>query len=322
MSRRRPRPVSRALAVLAGLIAAAGIGLHHSTSEAQVVLVLATFAFWAWAFSVVALLAALRARSLLLIVVTLAMVGVGVAQYSPLVIPARTHDDEGEPLRVLVQNLEFGGADPAAVVRSVEDGRADLLITVETTPGAVEGLRSAGLTDILDHEALDPAPQTAGVAVWSRYPLSPPERIPGFSLGVVRTDLAGPAGPVTVVAAHPVAPVFDAPVAVAEADRLREYLGGLPGPAPVVVGGDFNATWDHVRFRSLRALGYTPSVSGGGDGWVPTWPTDRGFPPVIGIDHVLARGAVSVGETSTVSVPGTDHLGVSATVRVPAERAR
>ena len=134
--------------------------------------------------------------------------------------------------------------------------------------------------------------------------------------------MAGPAGPVTVVGVHPVAPVFDGPRAVEEADRLRSYLGGLPGPAPVVVGGDFNATWNHVRFRELRGLGYTDSVSAGRNGWVPTWPADRRLPPVLGIDHILARGAVGVGKTSTVRVSRTDHLGVQATVRLPAEQAR
>lgn len=144
----------------------------------------------------------------------------------------------------------------------------------------------------------------------------------GAALYVLRTDMASPSGPVTVVAVHPVAAVFDGARAVEEADRLRSYLGGLPGPAPVVVGGDFNATWDHVRFRELRDLGYADSVSAGEDGWIPTWPADRRFPPLIGIDHILARGAVSVGQTSTVRVDRTDHLGVQATVRLPPQRAR
>lgn len=317
--------MARALAVLSALVASAGVALHQSTSEVPAVLVLATFALWAWAFCLVSLAAALRARSIPLTLVAVVLVGVGAVQYGPLVTPPRgfdDDDDEGMALRVLVQNLEFGRADPVDVVRSVRDGNIDLLLTVETTPEAVDGLRAAGLVETLPHEALDPAPQTAGVAVWARYPLSAPERIPGFSLGVLRTDLASPVGPVTVVAAHPVAPVFDAPAAAREADRLRGYLGGLPGPAPVVVGGDFNATWDHVRFRGLRELGYSDSVSGGGDGWVPTWPAGRRFPPLIGIDHVMARGALAVGETRTVRVGATDHLGVAATVRLPAGRVR
>ncbi|MEH6382940.1 MAG: endonuclease/exonuclease/phosphatase family protein, partial [Dietzia cercidiphylli] len=120
---RRPRPVARAAAVLAVLVAAAGIALHHSTSEVPAVLVLATFALWAWAFSLIAVLAALRARSVVLTVVAVALVGAGAVQYGPLVSPARGYDDdEGVDLRVLVQNLEYGGADPVDVARAVRDG--------------------------------------------------------------------------------------------------------------------------------------------------------------------------------------------------------
>ncbi|MGI9587335.1 MAG: endonuclease/exonuclease/phosphatase family protein [Dietzia maris] len=317
------RPVARAVAVLAALVAGAGVALHHSRSEIPAVPVLASFAVAAWAFSLVALIAALRARSVLLGIIAVVLVGAGVVQYGPLVAPPRQiDDDEGIPMRVMVQNLEFGRAAPHDVVRAVRTGGVDLLMTVETTPEAADALRTAGLTGLLPHEAASTAPTTQGVAVWSRFPLSPPERVPGFSLGLVRTEMAGPGGPVTVVAAHPLAPVFDAPAAVEEADRLRWYLGSLPGPAPVVVGGDFNATWDHVRFRDLRGLGYTDSVSGGSDGWVPTWPAGRRIPPLIGIDHVLARGAVAVGDTDTVEVARTDHRGVVATVLLPAPRAR
>lgn len=299
------------------------MALHHSRSEIPAVPVLASFAVAAWAFSLVALIAALRARSVLLGIIAVALVGAGVVQYGPLVAPPRQiDDDEGIPMRVMVQNLEFGRAAPHDVVRAVRTGGVDLLMTVETTPESADALRTAGLTGVLPHEAAATAPTTQGVAVWSRFPLSPPERVPGFSLGLVRTEMAGPGGPVTVVAAHTVAPVFDAAAAVEEADRLRWYLGSLPGPAPVVVGGDFNATWDHVRFRDLRGLGYTDSVSGGSDGWVPTWPAGRRIPPLIGIDHVLARGAAAVGDTDTVEVARTDHLGVLATVLLPAPRGR
>ncbi|MGW8591695.1 endonuclease/exonuclease/phosphatase family protein [Dietzia sp. NPDC055877] len=315
------RPAARAVSVLAALVAAAGVALHLSRSANPTVLVLATFAFAAWLFCLVALVAALSARSLALTILALALVGAGVVQYGPLVASSPVYDDDpagGVPLKVMVQNLEFGRAAPHDLVRAVRTGGVDMLLTVEATPESADALRTAGLTSLLPHESAATAPGTEGVAVWSRYPLSSPERIPGFSLGVLRTEMAGPSGPVTVVAAHPVAPVFDGPRAVEEADRLRSYLGGLPGPAPVVVGGDFNATWDHVRFRELRELGYADSVSAGGDGWVPTWPADRRFPPLIGIDHILARGAVSVGETSTVRVDRTDHRGVTATVRLPA----
>lgn len=317
------RPVAWAVSLLSALVAAAGVVLHHWRSEDPRVLVFASFAFAAWLACLVALGAALRARSVVLTILALGLVAAGVVQYGPLVGPSRgVDDDDGVPLRVMVQNLEVGRAAPHDVVRAVRTGGVEVLMTVEATPESADGLRSAGLPELLPHEASAAAPGTSGIAVWSRYPLSAPEQIPGFSLGVVHADMAGPAGPVTLVAVHPVAPVYDGPGAVAEADRLRSYLAGLPGPAPVVVGGDFNATWDHVRFRDLQSVGYVDSVSGGRGGWMPTWPADRAFPPVLGIDHILARGAVGVGEPDTVRVDRTDHLGLMATVRLPAQRPR
>ena len=127
-------------------------------------------------------------------------------------------------------------------------------------------------------------------------------------------------------------PLIQAPMAGVQGSALAiavgqvGALGSLPGPAPVVVAGDFNMTWDHTRFRALRSLGYVDSTEGGGDGPVPTWPHGRRLPggltapPVIGIDHVLARGAARIGDTSTVEVAGTDHLGLRARVALPAGR--
>lgn len=315
------RPVAWTVSLLASLVAAAGVVLHHWRSDSPTVLVLATFAFGAWLLCLVALAAALRARSVMLTVLALVLVAAGVVQYGPLVGPSRD-DDDGVPLRVMVQNLEFGRAAPHDVVRAVRSGGVEVLMTVETTPESADALRSAGISSLLPHEATALAAGAEGIAVWAVFPLSAGERVPGFSLGALRADMAGPAGPVTLVAVHPVAPVYDGRQAVVEADRLRSYLGGLPGPAPVVVGGDFNATWDHVRFRGLRELGYADSVSAGGDGWVPTWPADAPYPPILGIDHILARGAVRVGETTTVRVDRTDHLGLQATVRLPADGDR
>ena len=190
----------------------------------------------------------------------------------------------------------------------------------------LDRLRAEGLERELPFSTVLAEPGPDGIGVWSRYPIAPGARQPGFRAGVVTTGLATPAGPVTMVAAHPLLPLHNAAESAAEAERLRGVLGSLPGPAPVVVAGDFNMTWDHTRFRALRSLGYVDSTEGGGDGPVPTWPHGRRLPggltvpPVIGIDHVLARGAARIGDTRTVEVAGTDHLGLRARVALPAGR--
>lgn len=50
--------------------------------------------------------------------------------------------------------------------------------------------------------------------------------------------------------------------------------------------------------------------------WRPTWPQGSRIPPFVQIDHVLARG-FAVADEGIVHVPGTDHAGVTATLRRP-----
>ncbi|MGH9271430.1 MAG: hypothetical protein ACRDZ2_09160 [Ilumatobacteraceae bacterium] len=50
--------------------------------------------------------------------------------------------------------------------------------------------------------------------------------------------------------------------------------------------------------------------------YVPTYPTDRRYPPLISIDHVLTRGPVVATRVDTVELAGTDHLALLATLVV------
>lgn len=320
---RRRHRVARALAVLGVLVSAVGVFLHHSTWTAAPVLVGATFASWAWLCCVPALVLAAWGRSVPAALLAVLLVGTGVVQHGPLF--RADGPDGGAALVVAVQNLEFGGADAVRVVDDARSSGADVLLTVEMTPDSARALDDAGARELFPHRALQPRAGAAGVGVFSRHPVDPGVLHPGFELGVLSTVAHTPAGPVTVVAAHPVSPIgpSGAPQrSAAEADRLQTVLAELPGDRPAVVGGDFNATWDHARFRRLERSGFRDSVDGGGDGLVATWPVDERVRPLIGIDHVLARGARSVGDTRAHDVPGTDHRGLVATVRLDAPAGR
>ena len=49
----------------------------------------------------------------------------------------------------------------------------------------------------------------------------------------------------------------------------------------VIAGGDFNATVDHAQFRHLLSGGYRDAAEQAGAGFVPTYPTDYPFPPLL-----------------------------------------
>jgi endonuclease/exonuclease/phosphatase (EEP) superfamily protein YafD len=66
----------------------------------------------------------------------------------------------------------------------------------------------------------------------------------------------------------------------------------------------------------LLTNGYDDAAEQAGSGRDLTYPSNRRFPPLIGIDHVLTRNATAV-TTETIEVPDTDHRALLATVMVP-----
>jgi endonuclease/exonuclease/phosphatase family metal-dependent hydrolase len=110
------------------------------------------------------------------------------------------------------------------------------------------------------------------------------------------------------VALH-LSPPYDQPFGIwrREIAALRGTLAGLPDRAPVIAAGDFNATVDHAQFRDLLSGGYHDAAEDAGAGYLPTYPDDRWWGPLIGIDHVLTRGRASAFAADTFSVPNSDH---------------
>ncbi|MBI3690541.1 MAG: hypothetical protein HY239_07780 [Mycolicibacterium aromaticivorans] len=88
------------------------------------------------------------------------------------------------------------------------------------------------------------------------------------------------------------------------------------GPAAVIIGGDYNSTPDMRQFRDLLTDGYRDAVQETGSSFAPTFPSNRRFPPVITIDHVLTLNAAAE-SVRTIEIPGSDHRALLATVRVP-----
>ena len=69
-------------------------------------------------------------------------------------------------------------------------------------------------------------------------------------------------------------------------------------------------------FRKLLTNGYRDAAEQAGAGRTFTYPSNRRFPPIIGIDHVLTRNCTAV-SMRTVEIAGTDHRALLTTVMVP-----
>lgn len=229
----------------------------------------------------------------------------------------------GPRLAVMTSNLDLGGADANALVAAVRRDRVGLLMLEELTPAERAALRTAGLDRVLPHSVTDPRPSAAGTGLWSRFPIrgAHVRRDLGFSMVIASIVVPGTPHPATAVALHVLGPVPQAGGWLADMRRLPGVLASLPTAAPVVVGGDFNATPDVAQFRRLLTGGYADATRQAGAGILPTYPADRAFPPLISIDHVLTRGAVAT-SAGTVEIPGSDHRALLATVRLDQSAGR
>lgn len=256
-----------------------------------------------------------RGATLLALAVLAVAVGIQVPRF--LGSDGSSHDTVA--VRVLTANLREGMADPRAVAAIAREN-ADLLIVQELTEDCAAALQE--LTPDFPHRAVESRAGGAGVGIWSRYPLRQSSRFGGYELGVLPAEVQvpGAASEAVVLATHLVGP-WPQPI-----DGWRREIANLPttlrtvaqsaGDGAVIVAGDLNATADMAPFRRLLENGYRDAAAQAGAGLNRTFPADAAVPPLIGIDHILTRNS-SASDVRTITIPGSDHLGVSATIRIP-----
>jgi endonuclease/exonuclease/phosphatase (EEP) superfamily protein YafD len=228
-------------------------------------------------------------------------------------------------LRVLTLNVMGGSADPAAVVRTIERHRVDVLVMQELTPDMVPRLADVGIDTLLPYGHLDPRPGPYGTGLWACWPMTPLPPVPGLKAAAPRARIQPADGwPVTVTGVHPRAPMRR------NVRRWQQELAAIQSAlvntdGPQVVAGDFNASRDHRPFRDLLATGFLDCADAARRRPWPgfTWPTGRWIPSVMRLDHVLvSQGRATVCASQVIRVPGTDHRGVLAVIQLTSRPQR
>lgn len=275
--------------------------------------------FGAVAMLLLILIAALRYRwlGLCALLVAILPLSLGVAALRSDTVPAGPHDEV-----VMTINLEYGGAAAAQVVAAARSQHVDTLVLEECTPRKLAALRRDGLDAVLPHQAGRAGPGIRGTVVRSKHAL---RLVAGHSAGRFASSpdvqvLSGQGG-YRLRAVHTPAPLPDI---VGQWRTALEWLSRwrqqVPGGQRLVLAGDFNASSAMPGYREL-ADGLTDSSRATGSGWQRTWPSGRGLPPFVQLDHVLSRGFGVVSD-GTVRLDGTDHLGYWARLRAePVTRA-
>jgi endonuclease/exonuclease/phosphatase (EEP) superfamily protein YafD len=316
----RPRRPYRKLIGVAGfgssVFAGFGVAAHFVGPVSTAVTLLASFTPLFMVLAMVSAVALAATRFWLAALATLVIVAVGVGSQLPLYVGRNPGAPAETPrIRLLQANLRLGEADPRAVVDLVRDRRVDLLTVAELTDAAAEKLAAAGIGQWLPYSYLYPRYGGGGEGIFSRYPLTDTAELPGLQHSNLRATIRLPgAGPVAVYALHPLPP-YPEPAWrwAAELERIGAILA--EEEHPLIVGADFNSTYDHQRYRRLlsssskNGVALVDAAEYLGSGIVATFPADRWFPAVLAIDKVLARGATPL-SFDRVDLPGSDHHGV------------
>lgn len=251
------------------------------------------------------------------VAVALVVVAGGVVVEAPLFVAAH-RPTGGVALSLLQANLRVGAADADKLVARIGTEHVDLVTVEELTSAELTSLKAAGIDALLPFHLVTPYPGGAGTGIWSRYPLSAPVKHDEFRFEVLSATAALPgAVPLHLYAVHLLPPwPYPSGTWSAEMTHLSALLNATATGTALVVSGDFNATLDHAQFRHLLRRGLRDAAEQVGDGFFSTYPTDRKFPPLLTLDHVLCRG-LSPTSLTRVPIPGSDHRGLLVHLAVP-----
>ena len=222
----------------------------------------------------------------------------------------------GQPVRILTLNLGVGWADARQVAELARVRDIDLVAVQELTPEAASELDQAGFTVDYPHRILQPEAGATGGGIYSRWPLHDRGSLAAeFHQPVADVEVPSSI-PIQLVSVHPMAPTTPS-----HTDQWGADFESMPAAGsaslPLVLAGDFNATLDHDRLRSLLETGYRDAAEVTGDGLVTTWPAQLEPRLPVTLDHVLAERGISFGQYDVEKVKGTDHRAVIVELILP-----
>ena len=246
-------------------------------------------------------------------------------------VTERTASDD--TLRVMTLNCMNGEADAAAIVRAVQSERVEVLALQEVSTGLLERLKQAGIAELLPYWLVGKAGWRDNGGVNCLFSLAPLEDTSTSSLPDEAGASATPAATVELgsgikvrfLSVHPSSPKTG--VRGLWNTSLSSLGQSLRADVDYVLMGDFNATWDHLRFRRLLQNGGLVDASEqAGEGFHMTYPSSpelslRYSPvpvpfPLMEIDHILypRAGSVAVASLKTLQIAGTDHMALLGTL--------
>jgi len=237
-----------------------------------------------------------------------------VMAYSSLPAAVRT-----EPtIHLFDANVQQDNYSMAGYIEQLRSDRPDVVTLEETHSWDYDQFLASGVFDHLPYRFTISDTGSRGFIVASRYPLGHATVSSVYGLAyMIRFSLSFHGRTVPLWVVHTTAPVNpDWNNWNLELDGVHAQLERFH-PRPLLMVGDFNASWGSRGFRAILATGLTDAAAARGQPFDFTW-TQRlpVLPPFIRIDHVLTGGDLTVTSISTHDGPGSGHKDITATVAV------
>jgi len=241
-------------------------------------------------------------------------VGLGVMLFAaPVAFP----DPQADPvagadgLTVASANLLYLNDRVADVVPVLDDVDPDVVVFLEYTREHQSALQDTPFAQTYGHHVDLARDGPAGIAVWSRYPVTVHDQ-PDTHIESVDLTVAGPDGAVRVVAIH-------TPTPLSNYDGWQRDLAlveqiGETATAPTLVIGDLNTSPWHPDFRRLLDAGLVDAHIAEGKGFSTSWPTTWRIPPFVRLDHALTVAGLVSTDVEDFAIPGSDHRGLMVSV--------
>ncbi len=215
-------------------------------------------------------------------------------------------------------NVQQDNFSMSGYVEQMRSYRPDLVTLEETAPWDFDQFLSSGVFDHLPYRFTLTDTGSRGFIVASRYPIGRPTVFQVHGLAyMVRLSLSFHGRSVPLWVVHTTAPVNP------NWNNWNLELDGVYSalekahPRPLLMVGDFNASWGNRGFRAILSTGLTDAAAARGQPFDFTWNQRLPvLPPFIRIDHVLTGGDLTVTTISTHSGPGSEHRDITATVAV------
>lgn len=299
-------------AIIAGTLAG---GTQHI-----IVTLLACLVDWLWIpLALLALLAVCLWSRTLGIALGVLLIGA-----ATVVVPTMSSNPnspaDAQQLTILSQNTELGSANAWEIADAVKKYNVDVLILTELTPEENTRIVATGIPKLLPWKVGMGQYNATGTAMWSRYPLTNENLLPGLAAITPQADITRHGRTITITGVHPNSPYNSLDLWNQDYRILNSYFSGTANRTQVIAG-DFNAGLTHDTLKDLMRVTATHDAMNVGQiTQVPTWPTVTDMLPtiqhfpLIAIDHVLVSHLVHTLRTGTIEVSGTDHLGIWATI--------